>query len=146
MPDVEIPGGLPGGRARIGFLGPEGTFTEQALLSQPDLAALELVALPSIPEVLAAVEGLTGRADALAAGAAATDPMAAAFARAGVAGWLHAVDIDRGDEIGLGADEPVAIASVFKLPVLVALFRGQAAAPQDTAAAAACRHRTGPPA
>jgi len=61
MPDVEIPGGLPGGRARIGFLGPEGTFTEQALLSQPDLAALELVALPSIPEVLAAVEA--GRVD-----------------------------------------------------------------------------------
>ncbi|HEX6420919.1 MAG TPA: prephenate dehydratase [Acidimicrobiales bacterium] len=61
MPDVDIPGGLPAGRARIGFLGPEGTFTEQALLSQPDLAALELVALPSIPEVLAAVE--EGRVD-----------------------------------------------------------------------------------
>jgi prephenate dehydratase len=41
---------------RIGFLGPEGTFTEQALLSQPDLAALDLVALPSIPDVLLAVE------------------------------------------------------------------------------------------
>jgi prephenate dehydratase len=40
---------------RIGFLGPEGTFTEQALLSQTDLLALELVALPSIPGVLAAV-------------------------------------------------------------------------------------------
>lgn len=46
---------------RIGFLGPEGTFTEQALLLQPDLAALDLVALPSIPEVLAAVA--SGRVD-----------------------------------------------------------------------------------
>jgi prephenate dehydratase len=52
MSDAEIAAG----RTRIGFLGPEGTFTEQALLSQPDLAALELVALPSIPDVLAAVE------------------------------------------------------------------------------------------
>lgn len=40
--------------ARIGFLGPPGTFTEQALLSQPDLAGGELVALSTIPEVLAA--------------------------------------------------------------------------------------------
>jgi prephenate dehydratase len=46
----------PGGAERIGFLGPEGTFTEQALLSQPDLAAHPLVALPSIPDVLRAVE------------------------------------------------------------------------------------------
>ena len=41
---------------RIGFLGPEGTFTEQALVSQADLAGHELVALPSIPDVLTAVE------------------------------------------------------------------------------------------
>jgi prephenate dehydratase len=40
---------------RIGFLGPAGTFTEQALLTQADLAAAELVALRSIPDVLAAV-------------------------------------------------------------------------------------------
>jgi prephenate dehydratase len=40
---------------RIGFLGPPGTFHEQALLSEPDLAERELMALPSIPEVLAAV-------------------------------------------------------------------------------------------
>jgi len=39
---------------RVGYLGPEGTFTEQALLTQADLAAGELVMLPSIPEVLAA--------------------------------------------------------------------------------------------
>ena len=42
---------------RIGFLGPPGTFHEQALLSQPDLVEHDLHPLPSIPEVLAAVEG-----------------------------------------------------------------------------------------
>jgi prephenate dehydratase len=41
---------------RIGFLGPLGTFTEQAVLSQDDLATMELVPLGSIPEVLAATE------------------------------------------------------------------------------------------
>ena len=41
---------------RVGFLGPPGTFTEQALLSQADLADSELVDLPSIPDVLRAVE------------------------------------------------------------------------------------------
>ncbi len=40
----------------MAFLGPEGTFTEQALLSQPDLAAEELVAKRSIADVLAAVD------------------------------------------------------------------------------------------
>ncbi len=42
---------------RVGFLGPEGTFTEQALLSQPDLASQELVAMSTFAEVLAAVDG-----------------------------------------------------------------------------------------
>ncbi len=40
---------------RVGFLGPLGTFTEQALLSQPDLAAGELVPLASMSVVLQAV-------------------------------------------------------------------------------------------
>jgi prephenate dehydratase len=39
----------------VGFLGPHGTFAEQALLSQADLAAEELVPLPTIAEVLRAV-------------------------------------------------------------------------------------------
>ncbi|MFL6203962.1 MAG: prephenate dehydratase [Acidimicrobiales bacterium] len=43
-------------RRRIGFLGPEGTFTEQALLSQDDLAADELVPMTTIAEVLAATD------------------------------------------------------------------------------------------
>jgi len=39
---------------RVAYLGPPGTFTEEALLGQPDLADAELVALKSMPEVLAA--------------------------------------------------------------------------------------------
>jgi prephenate dehydratase len=41
---------------RIGYLGPAGTFTEQALHTQADLCAGELIPLGSIPDVLAAVE------------------------------------------------------------------------------------------
>jgi len=41
---------------RISFLGPHGTFAEEAVLSQPDLAALELVPMRSVPEVISAVE------------------------------------------------------------------------------------------
>ncbi|MDP9020619.1 MAG: prephenate dehydratase [Actinomycetota bacterium] len=41
-------------RPRIAFLGPHGTFTEQALLTQADLAAGELVPTGSIADVLAA--------------------------------------------------------------------------------------------
>jgi prephenate dehydratase len=40
---------------RVGFFGPFGTFTEQALRSQPDLAAGEAVAFPTVPDVLDAV-------------------------------------------------------------------------------------------
>ena len=42
--------------ARIAFLGPPGTFTEEALLTQPDLAGAELVELRSMPDVLAATQ------------------------------------------------------------------------------------------
>jgi len=50
LPDVDhdIP--------RIGFLGPLGTFTEQALKSQPDLARAELVLFRTMPDVLDAVD------------------------------------------------------------------------------------------
>ncbi len=41
---------------RIAFLGPEGTFSEQALLTQPDYAAMELLPERSIPDVLDAVQ------------------------------------------------------------------------------------------
>lgn len=39
---------------RVAYLGPPGTFTEEALLSDAVLAAADLVAMPSMPEVLAA--------------------------------------------------------------------------------------------
>jgi prephenate dehydratase len=46
---------------RVGFLGPRGTFAEEALLTQPDLAAAEQVAFPTVPHVITAVE--TGEVD-----------------------------------------------------------------------------------
>jgi len=42
--------------ARIGFLGPLGTFTEQALISQADLRACTKVAYRTMPDVLDAVD------------------------------------------------------------------------------------------
>ncbi len=46
--------------ATIAYLGPPGTFSEEALLSESDLAEHELVDLPTFPDVLAAVaEGRT---------------------------------------------------------------------------------------
>lgn len=46
---------------RVGFLGPFGTFTEQALLTQADLAEAELVPYPTMADVLRATE--TGEVD-----------------------------------------------------------------------------------
>ena len=43
-------------RTRVGFLGPLGTFTEQALKTQPDLAVAEHVLYRTMPDVLDAVE------------------------------------------------------------------------------------------
>ena len=43
-------------RVRVGFLGPLGTFTEQALKSQPDLATAEHVLYRTMPDVLDAVD------------------------------------------------------------------------------------------
>jgi prephenate dehydratase len=42
--------------ARVAYLGPPGTFTEEALLSEDDVAEGDLVAFGSIPEVIEAVE------------------------------------------------------------------------------------------
>jgi prephenate dehydratase len=48
--------GTPEGRSlRIGFLGPEGTFTEEALLSEADYASAQIIALASLNEVLDSV-------------------------------------------------------------------------------------------
>ncbi len=62
MSRVETERGRSCGRAydrsvdRVAYFGPRGTFTEEALLTQPDLAALEQVPLRSVPDVIAAVE------------------------------------------------------------------------------------------
>ncbi len=55
------------------------------------------------------------------------DRLAAVFRDAGVAGWLHAIDLDGAREVGLEPDAPVVAASVFKVPVLVELYRRIAA-------------------
>ena len=41
---------------RVGFLGPFGTFTDQAARTQHDLAAMDLVPFRTVPDVLDAVE------------------------------------------------------------------------------------------
>ncbi|MFM7095003.1 MAG: prephenate dehydratase domain-containing protein, partial [Actinomycetota bacterium] len=41
---------------RVGFLGPFGTFTDQAARTQSDLAVMELVPFRTVPDVLDAVE------------------------------------------------------------------------------------------
>ncbi|MFJ8189968.1 serine hydrolase [Streptomyces sp. NPDC096094] len=60
-----------------------------------------------------------------------TGRLQAAFADAGVTGWLHAVDIDSGAQIGAGADQPVCTASVHKVCVLVTLHELAAAGVLD---------------
>ncbi len=46
----------PGSPPRIAFLGPEGTFTEEALLSEPDYASAEILPMTSLNEVLESVQ------------------------------------------------------------------------------------------
>jgi prephenate dehydratase len=46
---------------RIGFLGPEGTFTEEALLAEPDYGGAEVIPFGSLVEVLDSVQ--EGRVD-----------------------------------------------------------------------------------
>ena len=41
---------------RLAYLGPPGTFTEEALLSAPEASGAEPVPLPTVPEVIATVE------------------------------------------------------------------------------------------
>ncbi|HEY6740700.1 MAG TPA: serine hydrolase [Actinopolymorphaceae bacterium] len=57
------------------------------------------------------------------------------FDEAGVWGWLHATDLhDTGRQVALHPDEPVALASVYKLPLLVAYARMVDAGDLDPAA------------
>lgn len=54
-----------------------------------------------------------------------------AFAEAGVDGFLHAIDLDGGAEVGHQGDELVVLASVFKVPLLVEFERQVAAGSID---------------
>jgi prephenate dehydratase len=53
-PNDPMPAATP---PRVAFLGPFGTFTEQALRSQPDLAVGDLLACRTVPDVLDSVTG-----------------------------------------------------------------------------------------
>ncbi|WP_181774195.1 serine hydrolase [Amycolatopsis pittospori] len=57
----------------------------------------------------------------------------AVFANAGARGFVHAreVGVSGGPEVGVGADDPVVLASVFKIPVAVAFAREVAAGRLD---------------
>ncbi|MDP9141924.1 MAG: class A beta-lactamase-related serine hydrolase, partial [Pseudomonadota bacterium] len=57
------------------------------------------------------------------------------FNSAGVEGYVHARDLRSGREIGHQADTPVVTASVFKVPVLVELYRQADAGLIDLSAA-----------
>lgn len=49
--------------------------------------------------------------------------MRGALAAVGASARFHAVDLDTGADVGIEPDEPVALASVFKIPVLLELTR-----------------------
>ncbi|MDX3853427.1 serine hydrolase [Streptomyces sp. AK02-01A] len=63
----------------------------------------------------------------------------AAFAEAGVRGWLHARDIDAGTEISVRADHSVVTSSVHKLCLLVTLHQHAATGRLDLAEQSECR-------
>ncbi len=56
MAEDASPGIVPGRPLRIGFLGPEGTFTEEALLREPDYADGDILPLDSLADVLESVD------------------------------------------------------------------------------------------
>lgn len=57
------------------------------------------------------------------AGADVAERIEAEFRSAGVTGFLHVTDMDTGREVAVRADDPVVLASVFKVPLLVAFHR-----------------------
>jgi beta-lactamase class A len=57
----------------------------------------------------------------------------AAFRAIGLRGRVHAVDLATGREVAVGADEPVVLASVFKVALVTALYRRHDAGELDVA-------------
>ncbi|MBG0828098.1 serine hydrolase [Planomonospora sp. ID67723] len=69
------------------------------------------------------------------------------FRSAGVTGFLHAVDVDTGAEVSCGGDEPVVLASVFKIALMVEFFRQADRGlldPAERVTVMADRHTPGP--
>ena len=63
----------------------------------------------------------------------ARERIATTFRAAGVTATLHALDLASGGELELDGDEPVVLASVFKVPLVLALHREHAAGRLDLA-------------
>jgi beta-lactamase class A len=78
---------------------------------------------------------------------AATDSAArrigAAFRAIGLRGNLHAVDLATGREVAVGADDPVVLASVFKVALVTALYRRHEAGTLDVTQRVEVGARTG---
>jgi len=55
-PPESSPGATPGGRARVAYLGPEGTFSEEALLGSVEESLVEPVAVETIRDAVMAVQ------------------------------------------------------------------------------------------
>lgn len=83
----------------------------------------------------------------MSAPAVETTDIADIFTRAGAVGFLHAreIGVADGPEIEVGADEPVVLASVFKILVLVAYVRAVESGDLDPTerATVTARYRTG---
>ncbi|MFJ8085276.1 serine hydrolase [Streptomyces sp. NPDC096205] len=62
------------------------------------------------------------------------DALKAIFDESRVEGYVHARDIDTGHQVGYGADAPVIVASIRKIPIALAYARQAAAGQLDRAA------------
>jgi beta-lactamase class A len=67
----------------------------------------------------------------------------AAFGAIGLSGRLHAIDLATGREVAVGADDPVVLASVFKVALVTALYRRHEAGELDVTHQVEVGARTG---
>lgn len=112
----------------IGYLGPHGTFTEQAVLSQSDFAEFDRVLFNSMPAVLAAVE-----ADRIDLGFAAIENSIEGTVNATIDTLAFASDLLIQREViipismqllGLPGADPAAVKQVVSFPHAIAQCRG----------------------
>lgn len=81
----------------------------------------------------------------MTARSAATRRLEAVLGAVGCRGSVHVRDLDRGTELGLREDAPIVLASMFKLPLLVALLRASDGGELDLCAPVELRDRTSGP-